>query len=99
MQEAGQSPKINSHHNNVLDDIFWDAYCSGMSKGAKRGRGRPPVGDEAMKQIALRLPLDLLVAIDNLRRDRLDRPDRTVFIRELLAEAVLSRARRKGEGQ
>lgn len=50
-----------------------------------------------MKQIALRLPLQMLVAIDNLRRGRMDRPDRTAMIRELLAQALEAKMK-KAEG-
>lgn len=50
-----------------------------------------------MQQIAIRLPRPMLDAIDALVSDRLDRPDRTAIMRELLAEAIAARsAKRKG---
>jgi metal-responsive CopG/Arc/MetJ family transcriptional regulator len=52
-----------------------------------------------MKQIALRLPLQMLVAIDNLRRERMDRPDRTSMIRELLAHALMAKKKIDEAGQ
>jgi len=73
-----------------------------MKKAATVRSGRRPVGrpraDEApMQQIAIRLPRPMLDAIDALVSDRLDRPDRTAIMRELLAEAIAARsAKRKG---
>lgn len=70
-----------------------------MSKAPKKtgmGRGRPPA-DEPMKQIALRLPAEMLSALDALVAERMDRPDRTAIIRELLAEGLA--AREKGRAK
>lgn len=50
-----------------------------------------------MQQIAIRLPRPMLDAIDGLIEGRLDKPDRTAVMRELLAEALAARtAKRKG---
>ena len=50
-----------------------------------------------MRQIAIRLPDEMLAVIDGLIEGRLDRPDRTAVIRELLAEALTAR-KPKGRG-
>jgi metal-responsive CopG/Arc/MetJ family transcriptional regulator len=47
-----------------------------------------------MQQIAVRLPKPLLAAIDEFTEGRLDAPDRSAMIRELLAEAVAARRKR-----
>ena len=44
-----------------------------------------------MQQIAIRLPKPLLAAVDELMEGRLDQPERSAIIRELLAEAVAAR--------
>jgi Arc/MetJ-type ribon-helix-helix transcriptional regulator len=56
--------------------------------------GRPLKGDTRMRQIAIRLPDEMLAAIDSLLVERMDRPDRTAVIRELLAEAIAARKRK-----
>lgn len=68
-------------------------YLCSMAKPAKqeRQRGRPPVGDTSMHQIALRLPKPMLAAIDTIVSGRFDQPDRSAIIRELLAEALTAR--------
>lgn len=77
----------------------WVRYYRRMSKAPKRTakRGRPPGPEEPMKQIALRLPAEMLDALDAIVAERLDRPDRTAVIRELLAEGL--EAREKGKGR
>jgi Arc/MetJ-type ribon-helix-helix transcriptional regulator len=47
-----------------------------------------------MKQIALRLPVEMLRRLDDLVEARLDRPDRTAVIRELLAEGLDAREKK-----
>jgi hypothetical protein len=61
-----------------------------MKKQAtKRGRGRPPINQgEVMIQLAIRFPPPMIEAIDAIRADRLDCPDRAVIIRELVARAL-----------
>jgi metal-responsive CopG/Arc/MetJ family transcriptional regulator len=49
-----------------------------------------------MQQIAIRLPKPLLAAVDAMTEGRLDQPDRSAIIRELLAEAVAARRKRAG---
>lgn len=68
-----------------------------VAKVKKAGRGRPSLDGEPMQQIAIRLPRPMLDAIDGLIEGRLDKPDRTAVMRELLAEALAARtAKRKG---
>jgi metal-responsive CopG/Arc/MetJ family transcriptional regulator len=57
-------------------------------------RGRPPGGDDTMQQIAIRLPKPLLAAVDAITEGRLDQPDRSAIIRELLAEAIARRMKK-----
>ena len=65
-----------------------------MAKAAKkRERGRPPVGATSMHQIAIRLPKPMLAAIDEMISGRLDQPERSAIIRELLAEAIQARGK------
>ena len=59
-----------------------------------RGRGRPPFEDDAMVQLAIRFPKPMLAAIDKMIVGRLDRPDRSAVIRELIAEALTVKKRR-----
>lgn len=47
-----------------------------------------------MRQIAIRLPDEMLSAIDGLLDGRMDRPDRTAVIRELLAEGLTARGKK-----
>ena len=48
-----------------------------------------------MQQTTLRLPKPMIAAIDELLIGRLDQPDRSTVIRELINEALQARARRK----
>lgn len=45
-----------------------------------------------MHQIALRLPKPMLAEIDKIIFGRLDQPERSAIIRELLHEALMARA-------
>lgn len=65
-----------------------------MTKKRKRPRGRPSLGEDAMEQIAIRFPKAMLTAVDAIIVGRLDRPDRSSIIRELVAEALRSREKR-----
>ena len=47
-----------------------------------------------MQQIAIRLPKPLLAAVDAITEGRLDQPDRSAIIRELLAEAIARRMKK-----
>jgi metal-responsive CopG/Arc/MetJ family transcriptional regulator len=64
-----------------------------MVKQPKRPRGRPALGDEAMQQIAVRLPSDLLDEVDAIIAAR-RAGGRTAVIRELLWEAIDGRKRK-----
>ena len=46
-----------------------------------------------MEQIAIRFPKPMLAAVDAIIVDRLDQPDRSSIIRELVAEALQARGR------
>ena len=66
-----------------------------MGDSKARTVGRPAMQPEArMGAIAVRFPAEMLAEIDAVRADRLDAPDRSSMIRELVAEALV--ARRKG---
>jgi metal-responsive CopG/Arc/MetJ family transcriptional regulator len=64
-----------------------------MSKPPNFRLGRPPKGDSAMKQIAIRFPEEMLEEIDKIVDERYGQSDRTSIIRELVAEALAHRAR------
>jgi hypothetical protein len=60
-----------------------------MKQDTKTGLGRPPKGDDAMLQpITIRLPAEMMRQIEVLRAGRLDAPDKSTIIRELLAKAL-----------
>jgi metal-responsive CopG/Arc/MetJ family transcriptional regulator len=59
---------------------------------AKRPRGRPLQGSRVMTPVMIRFPSELLDEIDAQIAGRLDRPDRSGVIRELIAEALEARA-------
>ncbi|MGE0701072.1 MAG: hypothetical protein AB7O57_18400 [Hyphomicrobiaceae bacterium] len=54
-------------------------------KPAKRGRGRPPKLDDRMVQITIRLPAEIIDLADAISAARLDKPERSVVLREALA--------------
>ena len=73
-----------------------------VEQGKKRGgyrpnAGRPPIAAEAAQQIAIRLPIEMLQAIEAIAAERMDKPDRSNLIREMLADGI-KRARRAGGG-
>ncbi len=57
-------------------------------KRAQKSRGRPPEGDKAMQQIAIRLPHDMLDRVEKIVEDRYGQADRTAVIREALAAGL-----------
>ena len=66
-----------------------------MSRAAKfKTKGRPPIGETTMQQIAIRLPKPMLAAIDEMIAGRLDQPERSAIIRELIAQALSARRTR-----
>ena len=68
-------------------------YRDRMVKTTKRRpRGRPAKGDDIMEQIAIRFPKPMLALVDEIVAKRLDRPDRSSIIRELVAEALQKRS-------
>ncbi|HVT27684.1 MAG TPA: hypothetical protein VHE81_06660 [Lacipirellulaceae bacterium] len=66
-----------------------------MKKVQKPSPGRPPMLNEAMKQIAIRLPHEMLDQIEEIVGERFGQPDRTAVIRELLASALEARRKRR----
>lgn len=64
-----------------------------MKKSKQKTMGRRPVGDKAMKQIAIRLPTEMLDEFDEIVAERYGHADRTAVIRELLAFALAERKR------
>jgi metal-responsive CopG/Arc/MetJ family transcriptional regulator len=72
-----------------------------MEKREKpRPMGRPPKFGRAMlhSPIALRLPEAVVEQIDAIVADRLDQPDRSAVIRELIVEALTAREKKRGRG-
>jgi metal-responsive CopG/Arc/MetJ family transcriptional regulator len=68
----------------------------GMSNRRPQSRiGRPPKGETAMKQIAIRFPEPMLDQVDKIVEQRYGQADRTAVIRELVAEALANRSKRK----
>lgn len=65
-----------------------------MVKQPKK-RGRPPVGDKPMTQLAVRFPDDMLDEIDGIVAERYGQADRTSVIRELVAQSLQARKKRK----
>ena len=66
-----------------------------IAKKNRRPIGRPPKdGSKAMRYspLAVRLPEAMISQIDAIAADRLDQPDRSTVIRQLLAEALEARA-------
>jgi metal-responsive CopG/Arc/MetJ family transcriptional regulator len=61
-------------------------------KPIQRGRGRPTQGASAlMAPVMIRFPQEMLAEIEAMLAERLDKPDRSGFIRELIAEAIAAR--------
>ena len=48
-----------------------------------------------MEQIAIRFPRPMLALVDEIVAGRLDRPDRSSIIRELVAEALQKRGQER----
>lgn len=48
-----------------------------------------------MRQIAIRMPEDMLAAIEAIVEERFGQVDRTAVMRELIAEALAVRAKRR----
>jgi hypothetical protein len=62
-----------------------------MKKRVKTGR--PPIGTEAMMSpMPVRFPKEMRDRIEAIRAQRLDRPEVSAVIRELIAEALDARA-------
>lgn len=68
---------------------------SSKQKTTVKARGRPRLGARPSVQVAIRFPAEMIETIDEMAEIRLDKPDRAVLIRELLAEALEARRKRK----
>lgn len=65
-------------------------------KQPPRRRGRPELGDAAKNEaLTVRFPPQMMREIEALQASRLDRPEKGALIRELIAEALQARAKRK----
>jgi metal-responsive CopG/Arc/MetJ family transcriptional regulator len=61
----------------------------------RKRMGRPPKGEASLLQaINIRLPKGMVDEITAISASRLDAPDRSTVIRELLAEAIAARKAR-----
>jgi Arc/MetJ-type ribon-helix-helix transcriptional regulator len=63
-----------------------------------RGPGRPPKqGGKAMPYapLTIRVPEAIIEEVDAIVAGRLDQPDRSSVIRELLAEALIARRKKR----
>jgi hypothetical protein len=92
---------------NIGGDQFYVMHCIPlgcmnillpMARKPKKSpaRGRPPLpADQTMTQLAVRFPKPMLATIDKIIAGRLDEPDRSTIIRELLAEALAARRARE----
>lgn len=62
----------------------------------KRGRGRPPAGEALLAEaLTVRFPGPMMREIEAIRASRLDAPEKGAVIRELVAEAIEARRKRK----
>jgi len=69
-----------------------------MKKPARKSlRGRPSLSDVGATMLSVRIPNEMLAAIDGIAAERLDKPGRANLIRELLAEALDARTRKGGK--
>lgn len=50
-----------------------------------------------LSPVMVRFPQEMLDAIDAIIADRMDKPDRSSMIRELIAEALAARSRKGGK--
>lgn len=54
--------------------------------------GRPPKGDKAMmRPIAVRFPEPMRAELERIQAERMDQPELSAIIRELVAEAIAGR--------
>lgn len=73
----------------------WTMAKKSAKSGEARGVGRPEKpARERQTNVPVRFPPAMIAAIDELRASRLDAPDRSSVIRELVAEGL----KHKGKG-
>jgi hypothetical protein len=67
-----------------------------MAKTDPKRLGRPPAGEKALSEaLTIRFPAAMMRQIEELQAARLDQPEKGALIRELVAEALLARGKRK----
>lgn len=68
---------------------------------ADRGRPRGAVtpAEKRLGVVAIRLSAEMLATIDRMRSERLDHPDRSSYIRELIADAIEARGAAPGKAK
>lgn len=57
--------------------------------------GRPPLSGKSMTQVAIRFPDEILSAVDAIVAERYGQAERNSVIRELVAEALAARMKKK----
>lgn len=66
-----------------------------MFLGMSNKRGRPPKGEKTMMApIAVRFPEAMRAELERIQASRLDAPDLSAVVRELVAEAIKARGRK-----
>jgi hypothetical protein len=72
-------------------------FMEKREKVSRSQTGRPPKYGRAMlhSPISLRLPAPVVEQIDAIVASRMDQPDRTAVIRELIVEALMAREKTK----
>ena len=66
-----------------------------MPTDEKRGRGRPPKEDKMLTPVTVRLPAAIRAEIESLIEAREDAPTLGGVLRELVAEALAARRKRR----
>ena len=70
-----------------------------MSTTKTRPVGRPRQGKTVMPMISIRIPEDMIAAVDRIVEERFGQADRSAVIRELIAQSLAARsAPRKPKG-
>lgn len=65
-----------------------------MTQATKRSRGRSPKDNVVMLEpITIRLPEPMVRQLEAIQAKRLDAPDKSTLIRELLAKAIKAEGR------
>jgi len=87
-----QSRSSLAHHNWLMSGLMLSvaqAWLRAVAGGPSKGL------TTTMQQIAIRLPKPMPAMIDEIVSGRLDQPERSAIIRELVAEPLAGREGRK----